>query len=276
MKNLKGCNAVVTGASRGLGRHIAQTLAGEGVNIALVARSAAALQKVSKEVESSGVKTAVIPADLTDSDQIRLAAEKSEKLLGPIDILVNNAGVEHIAPFEEYPPDEIVKVVELNLMAAMLLSRQFLQGMLKRGRGHIVNMASLAGKTGIPYQTPYATTKAGLVMFSQSLRTELKNEPVGVSVICPGFVADEGMYANMEKAGAKAPRLLKPTTVEKVTEAVVRSIKKDLAEVVVNPLPMRPGFLLREMFPGIVPYIHQIIGSTEFVRTLFRKRKDSR
>lgn len=274
MKKLRSHNAILTGASRGLGVHIARALARKGVNLALSARSATALEEVCEETVSLGVKAVTIPTDLTDINQVTALAEKTEQELGHVDFLVNNAGVEFTAPYEEYPLEEITAAVRVNLLAAMILSRTVLPGMLKRGFGHIVNMSSLAGKVGIPCETPYSTTKAGLIMFTHMLRTELMDKPVGASVICPGFVAEDGMYARMEEVAGPAPKLLRPTTTNKVVDAVIKAIRQDVAEIIVNPLPMRPLSSLREAFPGITPYIHKVLGVTEFTGELSVKRSE--
>lgn len=276
MEELRGRNAILTGASRGLGVHLARALAREGVNLALAARSADALERVREEVLSLGVDAVTIPTDLAETAQVKTLADEAERELGPVDILVNNAGVEFTASFEDYPRGDIETAVKVNLLAPMLLTRAVLPGMLTRGRGHIVNMSSLAGKAGLPYQTPYGATKAGLVMFTHSLRAELMDEPVGVSVVCPGFVAEDGMYARLEEIGGSAPKLLKPTTTDKVAAAVIKAIKKDIAELIVNPLPVRPLIVLREVFSGSTPYIHKILGSTEFAREMSVKRSQSK
>lgn len=156
----------------------------------------------------------------------------------------------------------------------MLLTQTLLSGMLKRGKGHIVNISSLAGKTGLPFQTTYAATKAGLIMLAHTLRVELINQPVGASLICPGFVAEDGMYARIEESGKQAPKLLKPTTPGKVCDAVIRAIKKDVAEIIVNRLPMRPGILLQEAFPSITPYLHKLLGTNEFGQELSSQYSD--
>lgn len=274
MKKLNGKNAILTGASKGLGVHIAKALAREGVNLALAARSAGKLEEVRREIFSFGVNAVTIPTDLTDPAQVEALAQKAEQELGTVDILVNNAGVELPVPFEEYPPQEIITAMNVNLLGPVLLTRAVLPGMLRRGTGHIVNMASLAGKIGLPGQTPYASSKAGLIMFSHSLRAELLDKPVGVSVVCPGFVADDGMYARRNTNGTAIPRALKPTTTKKVVRAVIRAIRQDIAELTVNPLPMRPVNILREVFTGITPYIHKTIGVSEFVRELSAGHSD--
>ncbi len=272
MNELQGRNAILTGASRGLGVHIARALGREGINLVLAARSVDALEKVREEVSSLGVRAVVVPTNLADSAQVGTLAEEAERRLGPVDILVNNAGVESMAAYEDFPIEEIIAAVRVNLLAAMLLTRAVLPGMLQRGRGHVVNMSSLAGKTGLPFQTPYGATKAGLVMFTHSLRAELMECPVSASVICPGFVSEAGMYARVEATGRRAPGILKATTTEKVTSAVIKAIKRDIAELIVNPFPMRPGIILREVIPGITPYLHKMLGTTDFAREISIER----
>lgn len=272
MKELRGRNAILTGASRGLGVHIARALAREGINLVLAARSTDALEEVCEEVRSLDVRAVAVPADLADAAQVEALADEAERAVGSVDIVVNNAGIELTASYEEYPLDQIEAAVKVNLLAAMLLTRAVLPGMLIRGRGHIVNMSSLAGKIGFPCQTPYAATKAGLIMFTRSLRAELVDKPVEASVVCPGFVDDAGMYARREHSDVAAPKLLMPTTTDKVVAAVIKAIKQDAAELIVNPLPMRPLTALREVIPGITPYIHKAIGTTDFAREISVKR----
>lgn len=272
MKELRGRNAILTGASRGLGVHIARALAQEGINLVLAARSANALEEVCEEIRSLGVKAIALPTDLADAAQVEALAVEAEHALGDVNILVNNAGVEHAVPFEAYPLEKLTTAVEVNLLAAMRLTRAVLPGMLARGRGHIVNMASLAGKMGLPGLTPYAATKAGLIMFTHSLRAELVDEPVGASVICPGFVAEAGMYARRAKSRGAAPKLLAPTTPEKVVDAVIAALEQDAAERIVNPLPMRPLITLHEVMPGIAPYVHKAIGTIDFAREIAAER----
>jgi short-subunit dehydrogenase len=274
MKKLKGRNALLTGASRGLGVHIAKALAKAGVNLALSARSVEDLEEVSLSVSSMGVEAVSIPADLSRKEEVENLIEESEELMGPVDILINNAGIENSDPYDAYSFHDIENMIQVNLTAPMILTRSILPGMLERGRGHIVNISSLAGKTGFPTQTPYAATKGGLVMFTKSLRLELVDKPVGASVICPGFVAGEGMYARMRKIGGDAPWLLKPTTLDKVAKSVISAIRKNSSEVIVNPLPMRPLFAIGEIFNGLIPKLHRYIGSEEYARKVYQGRNE--
>lgn len=271
MKELRGRNAIITGASRGLGVSIALALARQGINLVLAARTADALEEVRQQLLAYNVKAVAIPTDLSDATQVEALVPKAERELGSVDILINNAGIELTVPYERYPAEKIRLAVKVNLLAPMLLTHAVLPGMIKRGRGHIINMASLAGKIGFPYQTPYATTKAGLIMFTHSLRAEFIDKPIGASVICPGFVADSGMYARRNKTSVDAPMALKPTTTAKVVAAVIRAIRQDIAEITVNPLPTRPLTILREIATGSTPFIHKITGNIDFARKMQQK-----
>ena len=268
MNNLSGKNAILTGASKGLGVHIARALAKEGVNLVLTARSEDDLKNVRDEVLTYNVKAEIIPADLMETDHIDSLIKEAEQKLGPFDILVNNAGIEISSPYESFSPDDIQNMMTLNLTVPMLLTRSLLPGMLERNRGHIVNISSLAGKTGFPNETPYAASKAGLIMFTHSLRVELIGTKLNASVICPGFVSDDGMYARMEERAGPAPKILKPTTPEKVANGVIRCIKKNISELIINPLPMKPLFMLQEAVPGIKTTLHKAFGTREYAEKI--------
>lgn len=277
MKELRGMNAILTGASRGLGVLIARTLAKEGVNLALAARSAEALEKVRGDTAATGVKVVSIPTDVGDRAQLEALVSRAEMELGPVDILVNNAGIEATYAYEEYPPDEITRLLEVNLTAPMLLVRMLLPGMLERGRGHIVNVASLAGKGGFPCQAPYAASKSALVMFTHTLRAELEDSPVGCSVVCPGFVADEGMYADMVRdTGVKASRVLGESKPQAVADAVIKAIHRDASELIVNPTPMRPVLVMAQLFPDTTARIHKVLGVTALARRVAAAQKSRR
>lgn len=264
---LRGRNAIVTGASRGIGVYIARTLAREGVNLALAARSADALEEVRTEVAALGVRAVAFATDVTDDDQLASLVERSERDLGPVDILVNNAGIEQTHRFDRYPPEEIRRIVDVNLTSPLLLTRLVLPGMLERGRGSVVNVASLAGKGGYPCQAPYAATKAGLVMFTHTLRAEYAHTPVRFSAVCPGFVADAGMYADMEAAiGMKAPRAMGTSAPQKVADAVVKAVRTGAVELLVNPTPIRPMLVLSQMFPELSSRVLSALGVTSSAR----------
>ena len=272
MRDLSGTTALVTGASGGIGRAIARGLAEAGVNVAVSGRRQDALAAAVDELQGLGVRAAGLPADLTDLEQCESLVGRAEEAVGPLDLLVNNAGIEHASAFEIQPADELTETINLNLLAPMLTTRAVLPGMLERGRGHVVFISSVAGKIGPPYQAAYGASKAGLVGFSQSLRTEYVDAPIGFSVICPGFVAGDGMYQRMVEEGFQSNRLMGSTTLEKVTAAMLRAIRNDVPEIVVNNPPMRPLLVLAQMAPRLNERMAPRVGLTKLFRRVAASR----
>lgn len=252
MRQLDGRTGLVTGASRGLGRRIARELALEGMNLVLAARTAEALEDAAEELRGEGARAVVVTADLARREDVEALTERAEEALGGVDLLVNNAGIMSPAFHHRRSPEEIEGAVQVNLVAPMVLARLLLPGMLERGRGHVVNLSSLAGKSGPPFETVYGATKAGLIGFTQSLRRELRGSGVGASVICPGYVSGPGMYEDaVEETGVEAPPWIGRTTPEAVARAVVRAVRRDLPEVIVNSVPVRPLLALSELSPSL-------------------------
>ncbi|MFL5821534.1 MAG: SDR family NAD(P)-dependent oxidoreductase [Solirubrobacteraceae bacterium] len=272
MEQLQGRTAVVTGASGGIGSQIARALAREGVNLAVSGRREDALGSLATELGNLGVEAHAVAADLSDLGQVDSLIERSEAALGPIDVLVNNAGMEQTAAFTDYAREELISMVELNLTAPLLLTHRVVPGMLARGHGHVVFIASVAGKLGPPYNEPYAATKAALVGLTQSLRAEYLGQPVGFSVVSPGFVAGDGMYQRMVDEGFKSNRMMGETTTEKVAARVVEAIRRDLPEVVESGAPIRPMLALNQLAPRLIERAAPRTGVTEFFRRVAAHR----
>lgn len=266
MRDLDDAVVLVTGASRGLGRHVALACQRRGAVVALAARSRQDLQAVQAEVVRAGGRAEVFAVDLADPHQRDRLVDEVQAALGRVDVLVNNAGLEIAARYQEADPADLERVVTVNLTVPMVLTRQVLPGMLQRGRGHIVNMASVAGKTAVPYEVAYSATKAGLIAFTHSLRTELEGTPVGLSAICPGFVAGDGMYARMQEQGVRAPFYVGSTTTDKVCDAVMKAITQDRAEVIVNSMPVEPLASLGRLFPKVQSRLSSMVGATDAFR----------
>lgn len=265
MKELRGKNAIVTGCSRGLGPIIGDALAREGVNLAVVARSRGPLEEEARKLAERSVKAVAIAADISDpSDRAELQRE-AEAALGPIDILVNNAAVEETARFDRQSPDTVIQTIETNLIAPMMLIRGVLPGMLERGSGHIVNIASMAGKKGLPYNATYSASKAGIIEWTQAMQFELQGTGVGASVICPGYVAEAGMFAGEEE---QAPRLAGASSPGQVTEAVLRAIRRNLQEVLVNPGPTRLLLSLDALSRALGNSLYRRMGVVDLYRPL--------
>ncbi len=267
MKNLQGGTALVTGASGGLGTHIARRLAREGMSVAVSGRREGALAEVATELNTLGIKAVAVPADLSDLTTLDSLVEGVESALGPIDLLVNNAGVESVGAFTNYTREELAVTVDVNLTAPLLLTHRLVPGMLQRGCGHVVFISSIAGKIGPAFNEPYAATKAGLVGLTQSLRAEYLDAPVGFSVVCPGFIAGDGMYERMIQEGHRSNRMMGETTTEKISDSVVRAIREDKPEILESGAPVRPMLALAQLAPGLVERVAPRFGITE----LFRK-----
>jgi short-subunit dehydrogenase len=184
--------SVVTGASSGIGAAIAKELASRGHSVALVARREERLQTLATDLKSSyGVSADVIAADLSDpSERERLADELRGKGR-VVDVLVNNAGFGHQADFATSPRERMVEMVNLNVETVVDLTSRFLTGMIDRGRGSVINIASTAAFQPLPGSAVYAASKSFVLSFSEAIRTELRGSGVTVTAVCPGPVKTE-------------------------------------------------------------------------------------
>jgi short-subunit dehydrogenase len=227
---LSGRTALLTGATGGLGRAIAKALAERGASLALSARAVDALEALVAELPGEGHR--VLPADLAEPGAAeRLAAEAAD-----VDVLVANAGLPGAGWLTDFTAEEVRRALRVNLEAPMLLARALIPAMTERGSGHLVFIASLAGKVASPRSSIYNATKFGLRGFALALRTDLSRKGVGVSLVSPGFVREAGMFAD---SGAKPPPGLGTTTPGRVAAAVVKAIERDKVELAVAPLTLR-------------------------------------
>jgi short-subunit dehydrogenase len=272
MRELQGRTALVTGSSGGIGREIARHLARAGMNVVVSGRREDALAAAVEELQALGVRAAAVPADLADLSQVDPLIERAEAALGPLDVLVNNAGVESIGAFTRYAREDLTSMIDVNLTAPLLLTHRVVPGMVERDRGHVVFISSVAGKVGTAYNQPYCATKGALVKLTQSLRAEYLDSPVGFSVVCPGFVAGDGMYQRMADDGFTSNRLMGTTTTERIADRVVDAIRRDRPEVVDSGTPLRPILALAELAPRLVERIAPRFGANELFRRVAAAR----
>lgn len=265
MESLQGLNAVLTGASSGIGPYIARALGAEGLNLLLAARTTEKLETLAEELRMNGVNVEVATTDVTDEDQRRNLPRRARSAFGQIDVLINNAGYEEVVPFHKQDPGRIRKVIETNLVAPMLITREALPNMLERGKGHIINIASLAGRLGMPFAAVYAASKGGLAEWSLSLGAELEGTGVDVSVICPGFVGEAGMFARKDR---KAPATLKEARPQDVARAVIDALRTRKPEIMVTGAPVRPLMALRAVAPTSITRLAKRLGWIDFLRSI--------
>jgi NAD(P)-dependent dehydrogenase (short-subunit alcohol dehydrogenase family) len=223
-RSLAGKVAVVTGGGRGIGKALARSLAREGVRVAIVDLDGDAAEQAAAEVGAGSIGLAL---DVTDRPAFTAVLDAVEQRLGPVDVIVNNAGIMPIGPFEEETDATAIRQLEINLHAVIHGSKEGIRRMKPRGSGHIVNVASIAGKFGAPGGATYSACKHGVVGLSEALRAELHGTGVEVHVVMPAFVNTELAAGTTELKGVKR------STPEDVAEAVVEALQLGRFEVYV-------------------------------------------
>jgi len=228
--NIAGKRILLTGATGGLGRAIAQGLAGRGATLVLSSRKGPELDALVGSLPGDG-HVAVV-CDLAEDDAHRSLLEAA----GDIDILVANAALPASGRLATYSELEIQRALRVNLEAPILLAHSLVPSMLERGGGHMVFISSLNGKVATARSSLYSATKFGLRGFGLGMREDLRGTPVGSSVVMPGTIRDAGMFAD---SGAKVPRGAGTASPEQVAAGVISAIERDRAEVEVAPRTQR-------------------------------------
>jgi len=232
-KPLANSVALVTGASRGIGRAIAHKLARMGADVSICGRDRDALDDSARELAKIGVRVHSQITDVTKSTDIAGLVAKTESTLGPISILVNNAGVGLFGPAHEKTEADWDRVLDTNLKSVYLVSRAVVPSMIRRGSGDIINISSLAGKNTFAGGGIYCASKWGVLGLSGCMAEDLRDHGIRVSVICPGSVATE-----FSSRSAKDPsKVLSPEDVAHAVEAIVtQGPGSFLSEIHVRPL----------------------------------------
>ena len=189
--DLAGQVAIVTGASQGLGRSIAEALAAAGAAVALVARSADKLADVATGITAAGGRAEAFPCDVTKGEDIQRVVDAVVEKLGRLDILVNNAGVTRDTLLPRMSDEEWDQVLTTNLRAPFLFMRAASRPMMQQRYGRIVNVASVSGLIGNPGQANYSASKAGLVGLTRTVAKELAGRKITVNAVAPGFIASD-------------------------------------------------------------------------------------
>ena len=234
--SFRGRVVLVTGASAGIGRATALAFASAGAKVVLVARRPQALATVAREVRAAGAEALVAAADVAKPAEVAAAFRKAQRRFGGVDIVVNNAGVMIPAEVTGMDPSDLQAMLDVNLFGALHVMQQAVKHMRERGHGHIVNVASLAGRRGFSPLGGYCASKFALVGLTEALRTELVGERIHVSMVMPGVV-DTAMATTLQGRDDTADlwpqRLNMPPSW--VVWSIFLAIRFRLAEVGVPP-----------------------------------------
>jgi NAD(P)-dependent dehydrogenase (short-subunit alcohol dehydrogenase family) len=231
-KPLDGKVALITGASRGIGLAIARSLAAMGAKLGLCARDPERVNSVAAEFERQGASVVAVPGDLSRPGDIAPIVQKTEQSFGSIEILVNNAGIGYFGPTHEASEANWDAVLDTNLKSVFLLSRAVAPGMIARRGGHIVNIASLAGKNAFAGGGIYCASKWGLLGLTECMAEDLRPHGIRVSAVCPGSVAtDFSLQSRKDRQ-----KMLQPEDVAHAVAMILTQASQSfISEVLLRP-----------------------------------------
>ncbi len=253
-RDLKGRVAVITGASSGIGRATAERLAAEGARVMLGARRADRLEAVADGIRRMGGAARATPTDVTQPEQVDRLITEALDAFGRVDILVNNAGVGYFGPVESTSLDEARRLFDINVMGTLCGIRAVVPVMRRQRSGHIINVSSIVGKRATPGNGFYSATKFAQVAISESLRLELQEANIRVSIVCPVSTTTEFF----DVASARSPMRFAPAgpiySPEQVAACIVRCVYRPRVEVMVHRLA-RVLIVLNAVAPRLVDRI---------------------
>lgn len=224
---IAGSCALVTGGARGIGRAIVEALLREGVKVVIADVDGVAAARCAADLAGEGRTVVPMDLDVRDREAFTAVVERIEAQLAPVDILVNNAGIMPLGPFLEQSAARDDRQIDINLRGVIHGMRAALPGMLRRRRGHVVNVASVAGKVGVPFAAVYAGTKHAVVGLTEAVRHELRDSGVDLSYVLPAIVDTE------LTSGTRSLRYPPRVRPEQVADAVVRALRTGRVDVFV-------------------------------------------
>ena len=233
VQGIEGQVALVTGASRGIGFAVADKLASMGAHVAICARNEAALHDAAAQLRKHGGEVFLMPADVIKTAEIERLMREIARTLGPVDILVNNAGIGRFGAFQNLSEQDWDETLDTNLKSVFLLCRAVAPEMIRRRAGHIINIASLAGKNAFAGGAIYCASKWGLLGLTQCMAEDLRGFGIRVSAVCPGTVATEFS----PHQGKDPAKMLQPADVAHAVAALVtQGPQSFMSEILLRPL----------------------------------------
>lgn len=183
--------AIVTGAGKGIGRHVAIQLASHQISVALVSRTSSDLKSLEEGIRATGVNAIAVPTDISRAKDVEELFHETAERLGPVDILINNAGIVEPALVVDTAEESWDRVLDINLKGAFLCTRLALPSMIQRARGRIINISSISGRLGTAYLASYCASKWGLIGLTKAVAEEVREHNIQVFAVCPGSVDTE-------------------------------------------------------------------------------------
>lgn len=233
IRKLSGTTVVITGATSGIGRETAREFAKAGAKVVIAGRRQERLQELVKEIESQGGQALAVPTDVADQAQVEKLMKEAIEQFGRVDVLVNNAGVAIASRFEEMPLEDFRRLMEVNFWGAVYACRTVVPQMRKQGGGGVIlNVSSIFGKRGMPFETAYCASKFALAGFSEALRAELMSEAIDVCTIYPGAVETEIFDAAANSTGLEVPGLVPKFPAKQMAKLIVQTARFPQPEVV--------------------------------------------
>jgi short-subunit dehydrogenase len=264
-RSIAGSRILITGASQGIGRSLAELSAARGARVLAAARSDSLLRELADQVRSSGGALEVVQADVTSAADRQSMVDAAMRHFGGLDVLVNNAGIGATGHFADVSPDRLRKIMEVNFFGLTETTRVFLP-ILKQGtRPAIVNISSIAGKCGIPARSDYSASKFAVQGFSESLRAELAKDGIDVLVVCPGLTQTNFSQNMLEQKALVPMDHLRGMTSEQVARATLRAIERGTNEVCLS-FKGKLLVLVCRFFPRFADFI-----TRRKVRSLFQE-----
>ena len=230
-RSISGSRILITGASQGIGKSLAELAAARGGNVLAVARSENLLQELAEQVRSKGGKLHTLQADITDPADRQKMVDAAINSMGGLDILINNAGIGATGHFADVSPERMRKIMEVNFFGLTETTRVFLPLLQKGNRSAIVNISSIAGKRGIPARSEYSASKFAVQGFSEALRAELAKDGIDVLVVCPSLTQTNFSQNMLEQKALVQLDHLRGMTAEQVARAALRAIERGKNEV---------------------------------------------
>ncbi len=232
IRKLSGTTAVITGATSGIGRETAREFAKTGAKVVVAGRRKERLLELVKEIEAAGGQALAVPTDVADQAQVEALIANTVERFGRVDVLVNNAGVAIASRFEEMPLEDFRRLMDVNFWGAVYACRAAVTQMRKQGGGVILNVSSIFGKRGMPFETAYSASKFALAGFSEALRAEVMSENIDVCTIYPGAVETEIFDAAANSTGLEIPGFVPKFPANRMAKLIVQTARFPQAEVV--------------------------------------------